>query len=49
MWRVLERHRLGPFRYPISFGATLTRTGDTSFRSDVRAAPGFRLLPEAFG
>jgi hypothetical protein len=39
-WRVLERPRLGPLRYPISFGARLTRTSETSFRSDVRAAPG---------
>jgi hypothetical protein len=39
-WRVLERPRLGPVRYPISFGARLTRTGETSFRSEVRAAPG---------
>lgn len=39
-WRVLERPRLGPLRYPISFGARLTRMSETSFRSDVRAAPG---------
>ncbi len=39
-WRVLERPRLGPLRYPIRFGARLTRTSPTSFVSSVRAAPG---------
>jgi len=39
-WQVLERPKLGPLRYPISFGARLTRTSETSFRTDVRAAPG---------
>ena len=39
-WRVLERPRLGPLRYPIAFGARLTRTSPSSFRSEVRAAPG---------
>lgn len=40
LWRVLERPRLGPVRYPIRFGAKLTRTSPTSFASHVRAAPG---------
>ena len=39
-WRVLERPRLGPLRYPISFRARLTRTGEGSFHSEVQAAPG---------
>ena len=43
-WRVHERPRLGPLRYPIHFGARLTRTGATSFRSEVRAAPGCTIV-----
>lgn len=39
-WRVLERPRLGPLRYPIRFTATLTRLSPSSFRSRVEAAPG---------
>lgn len=39
-WRVLERPRLGPLRYPIRFGARLIRTSATSFVSQVLAAPG---------
>lgn len=39
-WQVRERPRLGPIRYPIRFGAVLTRTAPTAFTSHVRAAPG---------
>ena len=39
-WRVLERPRLGPVRYPIRFPARLVRTSPTSMESWVRAAPG---------
>lgn len=39
-WLVHERPRLGPLRYPIRFGARLTRTSPTSVLSEVAAAPG---------
>ncbi len=39
-WRVLERPRLGPVRYPIRFPARLVRTSPTSMESWVGAAPG---------
>jgi hypothetical protein len=43
-WRVVERPRLGPFRYTIRFPARMTRTSPTSMRGDVTAAPGCTLV-----
>lgn len=43
-WRVVERPRLGPFRYRIRFPARMTRTSPTSMRGDVTAAPGCTLV-----
>lgn len=50
-WRVVERPRLGPFRYTIRFPARMIRTSPTSMRGDVTAAPGCTLvtLTEARG
>jgi len=50
-WRVVERPRLGPFRYTIRFPARMTRTSPTSLRGDVTAARGCTLvtLTEATG
>lgn len=42
-WRVLERPRLGPLRYPIRFPARLVRTSATTMESVVRALPGCSL------
>lgn len=43
-WRVVERPRLGPFRYTIRFPARMLRTSPTSMRGDVVAAPGCTLV-----
>ncbi|HEU0205740.1 MAG TPA: hypothetical protein VFQ74_03480 [Pseudolysinimonas sp.] len=43
-WRVVERPRLGPFRYTIRFTARMTRTSPESMRGDVTAAPGCTLV-----
>lgn len=43
-WRVVERPRLGPFRYTIRFPARMTRTAPDSMRGDVIAAPGCTLV-----
>jgi hypothetical protein len=43
-WRVVERPRLGPFRYTIHFPARMTRTSPSSMRGDVTAAPGCTLV-----
>jgi len=43
-WRVVERPRLGPFRYTIRFPARMIRTSPTSMRGDVTAAPGCTLV-----
>lgn len=43
VWRVVERPRLGPFRYTIRFPARMTRTSPTSMRGDVIAARGCTL------
>src|SRR4051794_6758387 len=43
-WRVVERPRLGPFRYTIRFPARMTRTSPTSMRGDVTAMPGCTLV-----
>lgn len=43
-WRIVERPRLGPFRYTIRFPARVTRTSPTSLRSSVIAAPGCTLV-----
>jgi hypothetical protein len=42
-WRVVERPRLGPFRYSITFPARMQRTSPTSMLGTVRAAPGCYL------
>ena len=42
-WRVVERPRLGPIRYPIRFSARVTRTSATSYRTDTSTGPGVRL------
>ena len=43
-WRVVERPRLGPFRYTIRFPARMRRTTPTSMVGTVRAAPGCSLI-----
>ncbi|TXN29347.1 hypothetical protein [Lacisediminihabitans profunda] len=43
-WRVVERPRLGPFRYSIRFPARMLRSSETSMVGTVRAAPGCSLL-----
>lgn len=43
-WRVVERPRLGPLRYPIRFPARMIRTSPTSMRGEVTAAPGCTLV-----
>lgn len=43
-WRIVERPRLGPFRYTIRFPARVTRTSATSMASSVRAAQGCTLV-----
>jgi hypothetical protein len=43
-WRVVERPRLGPFRYTIRFPARMIRTSRDSMRGDVTAAPGCTLV-----
>ena len=43
-WRVVERPRLGPFRYTIRFPARMIRSSPTSMRGDVTAAPGCTLV-----
>lgn len=42
-WNVVERPRLGPFRYSIRFPARMQRTSGTSMLGTVRAAPGCYL------
>lgn len=42
-WRVVERPRLGPFRYSIRFPARMLRSSETSMVGTVRAAPGCSL------
>jgi hypothetical protein len=42
-WDVVERPRLGPFRYSIRFPARMQRTSSTSMLGTVRAAPGCYL------
>jgi hypothetical protein len=42
-WRVVERPRVGPFRYQLRFRARMTRTSPTSMESRVRALPGCQL------
>lgn len=42
-WRVVERPRLGPFRYRIRFTARMTRESPTVLVGDVAAAPGCTL------
>jgi hypothetical protein len=42
-WRVHERPPLGPWHYSVRFPAHLVRTGPTTMRSRVRAAPGCLL------
>lgn len=43
-WRVVERPRLGPLRYPIRFPARMIRTSPASMRGEVTAAPGCTLV-----
>lgn len=43
-WQIVERPRLGPFRYTIRFPARMTRTSPTSMTGDVLAARGCTLV-----
>ena len=43
-WRVVERPKLGPIRYTISFLARMIRTSDATMVGKVEAAPGCTLL-----
>ena len=42
-WAIVERPKLGPFRYRIRFPARMIRTAPTTMIGRVRAAPGCTL------
>ena len=45
-WQVVERPRLGPWRYTLRFPARLVRDGVSDLHSEVRAAPGCHLATD---